>query len=95
MKHQANINELKRTLQESTSIKINHSDRERKLTTSPSKAKDKEPEGLEKLVEVGLVSKHLIEAVDTLEMPTWFWLLVVRLFVTVLVLVILLVAAVG
>ncbi|XP_032897186.1 band 4.1-like protein 1 isoform X4 [Amblyraja radiata] len=51
MKHQANINELKRTLQESTSIKINHSDRERKLTTSPSKAKDKELEGLEKLVE--------------------------------------------
>uniref|UniRef100_A0A4W3J407 Band 4.1-like protein 1 n=1 Tax=Callorhinchus milii TaxID=7868 RepID=A0A4W3J407_CALMI len=36
MKHQANINELKRTLQESTSIKLGHGDREKKLTTSPT-----------------------------------------------------------
>ncbi|XP_072412576.1 uncharacterized protein [Chiloscyllium punctatum] len=51
LKHQANINELKRTLQESTSIKLSHGDREKKLTTSPSssKPKDKEQEESQKL----------------------------------------------
>ncbi|XP_069740148.1 band 4.1-like protein 1 isoform X5 [Narcine bancroftii] len=49
LKHQANINELKRTLQESTSIKI--SDREKKLTTSPAKPKEKEQEESVKLKE--------------------------------------------
>ncbi|GCB73420.1 hypothetical protein scyTo_0002532 [Scyliorhinus torazame] len=53
LKHQANINELKRTLQESTSVKLSHGDREKKLTTSPSssKPKDKEQEESEKLKE--------------------------------------------
>ncbi|XP_067856506.1 band 4.1-like protein 1 isoform X5 [Heptranchias perlo] len=53
LKHQANINELKRTLQESTSIKIGHGDREKKLTTSPSSSKPKveEQEETEKLKE--------------------------------------------
>ncbi|XP_067904502.1 band 4.1-like protein 1 isoform X2 [Heterodontus francisci] len=53
LKHQANINELKRALQESTAIKLSHSDREKKLTTSPSssKPKDKEQEESEKLKE--------------------------------------------
>ncbi|XP_041059956.1 band 4.1-like protein 1 isoform X5 [Carcharodon carcharias] len=53
LKHQANINELKRTLQESTNIKLSHGDREKKLTTSPSssKPKDKEQEESEKLKE--------------------------------------------
>ncbi|XP_048464253.1 band 4.1-like protein 1 isoform X7 [Rhincodon typus] len=51
LKHQANINELKRTLQESTNIKLSHGDREKKLTTSPSssKSKDKEQEESQKL----------------------------------------------
>ncbi|XP_059836709.1 band 4.1-like protein 1 isoform X2 [Hypanus sabinus] len=48
LKHQANINELKRTLQESTNIKISHGDREKKLTTSPLKPKEKEQEESEK-----------------------------------------------
>ncbi|XP_038659388.1 uncharacterized protein LOC119969610 isoform X7 [Scyliorhinus canicula] len=53
LKHQANINELKRTLQESTSVKLSHGDREKKLTTSPSssKPKDKEHEESEKVKE--------------------------------------------
>uniref|UniRef100_UPI00398EC180 band 4.1-like protein 1 isoform X11 n=1 Tax=Pristiophorus japonicus TaxID=55135 RepID=UPI00398EC180 len=52
LKHQANINELKRTFQESTSIKISHGDREKKLTTSPSsKPKDNEQEETEELKE--------------------------------------------
>ncbi|XP_062897344.1 band 4.1-like protein 1 isoform X6 [Mobula hypostoma] len=51
LKHQANINELKRTLQESTNIKISHGDREKKLTTSPLKPKEKEQEESEKLKE--------------------------------------------
>ncbi|XP_041059957.1 band 4.1-like protein 1 isoform X6 [Carcharodon carcharias] len=56
LKHQANINELKRTLQESTNIKLSHGDREKKLTTSPSssKPKDKEQEESEKLKEEAL-----------------------------------------
>ncbi|XP_067904506.1 band 4.1-like protein 1 isoform X6 [Heterodontus francisci] len=56
LKHQANINELKRALQESTAIKLSHSDREKKLTTSPSssKPKDKEQEESEKLKEEAL-----------------------------------------
>ncbi|XP_078092796.1 band 4.1-like protein 1 isoform X10 [Mustelus asterias] len=51
LKHQANINELKRTLQESTNIKLSHGDREKKLTTSPSSSKPKEKEESEKLKE--------------------------------------------
>ncbi|XP_078275315.1 uncharacterized protein LOC144604582 isoform X2 [Rhinoraja longicauda] len=69
MKHQANINELKRTLQESTSIKINHSDREKKLTTSPSKAKDKDPEGLQKLEESMRADEEVQEHPDSQVAP--------------------------
>ncbi|XP_051887031.1 remodeling and spacing factor 1-like isoform X6 [Pristis pectinata] len=61
LKHQANINELKRTLQESTNIKISHGDREKKLTTSPSKPKEKEQEESEKLKESARAEEEVKE----------------------------------
>uniref|UniRef100_UPI00398EDCBB band 4.1-like protein 1 isoform X10 n=1 Tax=Pristiophorus japonicus TaxID=55135 RepID=UPI00398EDCBB len=62
LKHQANINELKRTFQESTSIKISHGDREKKLTTSPSsKPKDNEQEETEELKEEALSPHEIYE----------------------------------
>ncbi|XP_072098091.1 band 4.1-like protein 1 isoform X3 [Mobula birostris] len=64
LKHQANINELKRTLQESTNIKISHGDREKKLTTSPLKPKEKEQEESEKLKETKPVRESTSEDKD-------------------------------
>ncbi|XP_067856507.1 band 4.1-like protein 1 isoform X6 [Heptranchias perlo] len=73
LKHQANINELKRTLQESTSIKIGHGDREKKLTTSPSSSKPKveEQEETEKLKEGIMKTKTgLASEVSTIKTET-------------------------